>query len=317
MPEEGASPTERALTAILELLDHGALLFQGDGLVCVRASAHAATVLGLPREAILGRQRAEIVAAIAAGDEASARALVGLAGVGSAETRCEAVTLQAQPPRFVEWRTAPAGDGASPGRVDLLVDRTTERALREELARALAKMAETALVDEVTGLANRRHFEAEIDREHRRSQRAWAPYAIARIDVDGMGKLNEELGREAGDKLLRRVGEELKVARREYDLVARWENDELVVLLPGIDVPAVKGVLARSLGAMRDAARHLAGREVTFCTGVALWIPPSIETAGDIFTRAGTALTAAQLMGAGSFEIDASLADWKDDTGAG
>jgi diguanylate cyclase (GGDEF)-like protein len=316
MSEEGASPTERALTAVLDLVDHGALLFQGNGLVCVRASARAVELLGLPRDAILGRPRAQLVAVIAAGDEASARALQGLASVGPSETRREAITLRTEPPRFVEWATAPAGDAASPGRVDVLLDRTTERALREELARLQTKMAETALVDEVTGLANRRHFESEIDREHRRSQRAWASYAIARIDVDGMGKLNEELGRDVGDKLLRRVGEELKVARREYDLVARWEDDELVVLLPGIDVPAVKGVLARSLGAMRDAARSLAGREVTFCAGVALWIPPSLETAGDIVTRAGTALTAAKLMGSSNLEIDASLAEWNDDTGS-
>ncbi len=316
MSEEGASPTERALTAVLDLADNGALLFQGGGLVCVRASARAAELIGLPRDAILGRPRAELVAAIAAGDDASARALGELAQVGSAETRREVVTLRAEPPRFVEWATAPAGDGATPGRVDVLIDRTAERALREEVARLLSKMAETALVDEVTGLANRRHFEAEIDREHRRSQRAWASYAIARVDVDGMGKLNDELGRDVADKLLRRVGEELKVARREYDLVARWEDDELVVLLPGIDVPAVKGVLARSLGAMRDAAQALAGREVTFCTGVALWIPPSTETAVDILTRAGTALTAAKLMGPGHLEIDASLAEWNDDTNA-
>lgn len=314
MSDQGASPTERALAALLELLDHGALLFQGDDLVCTRATSHAATLLGVAPGAILGRRRADLLAATVTGDEASARALQALSAVGPGEKRREAVTLQSTPPRFVDWATAPAGQGA---RVDVLVDRTTERALREELARVQAKMAETALVDEVTGLSNRRHFEAEMDREHRRSQRAWASYAIARIDVDGMGKLTEELGRDGADTLLRRVGEELKAARREYDLVARWDDDELIVLLPGIDVHAVSGVLSRSLGQMRDAGREVAGRDVTFCTGVALWIPPSIENAGDIVTRAGTALQAAKLMGAGSMEVDATLVEWRDDTGAG
>src|SRR5439155_25636056 len=94
---------------------------------------------------------------------------------------------------------------------------------------------------------------------------------------------------------------------------ARWEDDELILLLPGIDVRAVKAVLKRSLGAMRDAARAVTGREVTFCAGVALWIPPSVETAADIVSRAGTALAAAKLMGRGSMEIDASTVEWKDE----
>lgn len=311
MSDQGASPTERALAAILELLDHGALLFQGDDLVCVRVTSHTAALLGLPRDAIVGRRRSELLAAIVTGDEASARALSALSNVGLSEKRREAVTLQSKPPRFVDWATAPAGDG----RVDLLVDRTTERTLREDLARLQEKLAESALTDEVTGLSNRRHFEAEMDREHRRSQRAWASYAIARVDVDGMDRLLLELGRERADTLLRRVGEELRAGRREYDLVARWDEDEMIVLLPGIDAQAVGGVLARSLGQMRDAANAIAGRDVTFCTGVALWIPPSVENAGDVVTRAGTALQAAKLMGPGTMEVDATLVEWRDDAG--
>ncbi|MFO0591095.1 MAG: GGDEF domain-containing protein [Polyangiaceae bacterium] len=311
MSDEGASPTERALAAILELLDHGTLLFQGDDLVCTRITSHTAALMGLPKDAIVGRRRSELLGAIVTGDDASARAVAALANVGPAEKRREAVTLQSTPPRFVDWATAPAGDG----RVDLLVDRTTERALRADLAQLQAKMAETALVDEVTGLSNRRHFEAEMDREHRRSQRAWASYAIARVDVDGMDRLVEELGRAQADTLLRRVGEELRAGRREYDLVARWDDDELIVLLPGIDAQAVGSVLARSLGQMRDAARTVAGRDVTFCSGVALWIPPSIENAGDVVTRAGTALQAAKLMGPGTMEVDATLVEWRDDAG--
>lgn len=313
MSVEGGSPAERALWALFELLEQGALLFEGEGLTCVRASPRAAELLGVARDALTGKPRDALLSAIAPVDEAAGQALAALRAVGSGETRRESLTLGAPPSRMLEWVTAPAGDG----RVDLLIDRTAERALREEIARLQAKIEDTTLADDLTGLANRRHFEAESDREHRRSQRAWASYAVARIDIDGMGKLNAELGRDAGDKLLRRIGEELRAARREYDLVARWENDELIVLLPGIDASSVKAVLARSLGAMRDAAQAIAGREVTFCAGVALWIPPSVEGAADIVSRAGTALEAAKLSGPSSVEIDDSVVDWRNDTGAG
>lgn len=313
MSEEGGSPAERALSALLERLGQGALHFEGERLTCVTASPRAAELLGVPRETLLAKPRADVLAAIGATDDLTMRALESLRAVGPAETRKETVTIGAPSGCELEWITAPAGSG----RMDLLIDRTNERALRQEIARLQARIAETTLVDDLTGLSNRRHFEAETDREHRRSQRAWASYAIARIDVDGMAKINADLGRDTGDKLLRRIGEELRAARREYDLVARWEGDELIVLLPGIDASAVKAVLARSLGAMRDAGQAITGREVTFCAGVALWIPPSVEAASDIVSRSGTALEAAKLSGAGTVEIDDSMVDWRDDTGAG
>jgi diguanylate cyclase (GGDEF)-like protein len=214
----------------------------------------------------------------------------------------------------VSWVSAPVRwSGHEVGRVDVLTDRSGERQLSDALERARARVAEISLTDDVTGLANRKHFESEIDREHRRSQRAWTSYAVARIDVDGMAALNEALGKTDGDRLLRRLSQELKAARREYDLVARWENDELVVLLPGVDGQSVKGVLSRSIAAMREVAVELTKREVTFCVGVALWTPPSVETANDIVERAGTALQAAQLMGPSTVEIDERRVEWKDD----
>lgn len=313
MSEEGGSPAERALSALLERLGQGALHFEGERLTCVTASPRAAELLGVPRETLLAKPRTDILAAIGAADDLTTRALESLRAVGPGESRRETVTIGTPSDRELEWITAPAESG----RIDLLIDRTTERALRQEIARLQARIAETTLIDELTGLSNRRHFEAETDREHRRSQRAWASYAIARIDVDGMAKINTDLGRDTGDKLLRRIGEELRAARREYDLVARWEGDELIVLLPGIDASAVRAVLARSLGAMRDAGQAITGREVTFCAGVALWIPPSVEAASDIVSRSGTALEAAKLSGAGTVEIDDSMVDWRDDTGAG
>lgn len=325
MSEEGGTFAERALAEMLDLLDEGALVFEGDTLACVSASARATQLLGLTREALVGRVRDEILAGIAAGDDESARALGAIRDAQGEQTARETIVIQGDPrpdgaarlPRAVVWATKPIVAFGHPiGRIDVLADRTAERSLRVELAEARARMSEMSLADEVTGLSNRKHFQSEIDREHRRSQRAWSSYAVARIDIDSMSRLNSELGRSEGDALLRRVGEALKAPRREYDLVARWEEDELIVLLPGIEKHAVKAVLGRSLASMREAARALAGREVTFCVGVALWVPPSVEMADDIVTRAGTALMAAKIMGPGTVEIDASAAPWKDDPAA-
>lgn len=306
---EGSPPfAESALAALLGALDEGALVFEGERLTCRFVSRRAAEILGAAD--LAGRTRDDILAALPCGDDASARAVAALRVTSPDEIRRETLAIRSEPPRLVEWSSSPVAAG---GRVDLLVDRTVEALLREELERAYARMAETSIIDELTGLINRKHLENEIDREHRRSQRGYAPYAIARIDVDGMGKINDELGRDAGDRLLRRVGEVLRKARREYDLVARWDADELAVLLPGIDDRSIKVVLGRSLAAMRDAAREVCGREVTFCAGVAVWIPPSIEVADEVLARAATALRVAKRIGQGHLEIDARQVEWKDD----
>jgi diguanylate cyclase (GGDEF)-like protein len=316
MSEDGATFAEGALEAMLELIDEGALLFEANGNVCVAASRRAASILGMSEEAILGRPRDEVLTGLSAADEVTVRAIAELRDASEEDSLERTVTLRMSSGRTFDWASTPVFVGeALAGRLDVLTERTTEQQLREALAEARAKLAETALLDELTGLVNRRYFAQQIDREHRRAQRAWTSYAIARIDVDGMKTLNDELGTEEGDRLLRRLGEELKAPRREYDLVGRWENDELVMLLPGIDEQAVKAVVGRSIAAMRDAARALTGREVTFCTGIALWVPPSMVSAEDIVTRAGTALEAAKLMGPGSMEVDATPGnwDWKDD----
>jgi diguanylate cyclase (GGDEF)-like protein len=314
MADGNATLAGRALAVMIEILDDGALVFEGDRLLCRTVSRRAAEILGVPAESLTGRERAAVLAAIPAGDDATSRALAALLAVTADEVRRETLAIKSDPPRLVEWSTAPIEiEGRVAGRVELVTDRTVEALLREELERAYVKMAEASVVDELTGLANRRHFESELDREHRRSQRGYAPYAVARIDVDGMGTLNADIGRDAGDRLLRRTGEVLKAARREYDLVARWDSDELIVLLPGIDERAVKSVLGRSLSAMRDAAREVAGREVTFCVGVAVWIPPSIEHADEVMVRSVTALRVAKAMGRGHVEVDARLVEWRDD----
>ncbi|MEZ4308689.1 MAG: diguanylate cyclase [Polyangiaceae bacterium] len=210
MSDGQPSFADRALAAMLELLHEGALLFEGDALTCRFASARAADILGVPAGSLTGRTRDDLLASVTPADEATARALAALRASQPGERRRETVALQGRPrprPR-VEHRPARPGRPFR-GRIDILADRTVEALLRVELDRAYARMAQTSILDDLTGLSNRKHFESEVDREHRRSQRSWASYAVARIDVDGMAQLNADIGEEAGDTLLRRTGEVL------------------------------------------------------------------------------------------------------------
>jgi diguanylate cyclase (GGDEF)-like protein len=200
------------------------------------------------------------------------------------------------------------------GRLDILRDVTSERGATRSNEAMAKKLEEVSTVDAVTGLPNRRRFEQESDREHRRAQRAWDLYAIARFDVDGMGALNGAHGAAVGDELLKRVGEVLRGSRREYDLVARWENDEFIVLLPGADRAALRTVVKRIVRSVRDSTFPVAGGvRVTVCAGAALWVPPSGESAPDIIRRAGAALAIARSHAPCSLKIDAGFGEWKDE----
>lgn len=314
MPVSLGWTAERALAALLDALDEGALVFD-ERQTCKAAGRRVAELIGVDARSLLGMHRSELVESIAA-IAASADTVRALhdEGLGGGSTVADPIEIVGDHPRTLVWTSVPIEDRAgSVGRIDILRDVTRERRAEQDSAEMARRLSLASTVDELTGLMNRRRFEEECQREHRRSQRGWAPYAVARIDVDGMGHINAAHGRDKGDELLFRVAEELKVTRREYDLVARFDDDELVILLPGCDAHTVKKVLRRALAAAAAKGRAILGAAMTLSTGVAVWTPPSGELPTDLVERAGVALAAARAKAPGSLKIDAETAEWKDD----
>lgn len=114
------------------------------------------------------------------------------------------------------------------------------------LARLLQVMAERAATDPLTGLLNRRAFDAQLQREAARSQRQGGVYALLLIDLDHFKRLNDELGHAAGDEALREAAARLRSGLREMDSLARYGGEEFVALLPGCS-PAQALALAERL----------------------------------------------------------------------
>ena len=108
-------------------------------------------------------------------------------------------------------------------------------------ARLIERLAMTARTDPLTGLANRRAFEQELD-EHLHAIPSQT-FAVIMLDADDLKRVNDA----AGDDVLKRVASILIDRLREGDMVSRWGGDEFVLLLPGMDqVGAVS--LARRIG---------------------------------------------------------------------
>jgi len=133
-------------------------------------------------------------------------------------------------------------DGRVVGRVWSFRDRTAERRLELDLRRM-------AYHDELTGLANRALF-MERGHELALAARSGAPLAVAVLDLDNLKVVNDRLGHQSGDEILRVTASRLCSAARVGDLVARLGGDEFGVLMPDAPPATAAAVLQRMSDAM-------------------------------------------------------------------
>ncbi len=132
-------------------------------------------------------------------------------------------------------------------------EKRAEHRRRIELERSNQVLRERVLLDPLTGVRNRRGFDADFELALRERQRAPGPLALAIVDVDWFKLVNDEFGHLRGDDYLRRIAEALGTCcRRPRDVVARLGGDEFVCLLPRTDEP---GARALALELRRSVAR--------------------------------------------------------------
>jgi diguanylate cyclase (GGDEF)-like protein/PAS domain S-box-containing protein len=114
-----------------------------------------------------------------------------------------------------------------------------------------------ALVDELTGLGNRRGFMLFAEQERIRARRDKRVPVIVFADIDGLKAINDAFGHAAGDSAIRLVAQALKSILRESDIVARWGGDEFVALIGEGGEKAAEQIsqrLAGAIAALRPAA---------------------------------------------------------------
>jgi diguanylate cyclase (GGDEF)-like protein len=117
-----------------------------------------------------------------------------------------------------------------------------------ELQQANRLLMDIANRDVLTGLANRRRLELELERYISLSKRTGVPLAVVMIDLDKFKQYNDAAGHLAGDALLQAVASTLRARARATDLVVRWGGDEFCILVPGT---GPEGALAAAEGFVR------------------------------------------------------------------
>jgi len=181
-------------------------------------------------------------------------------------------------------------------------------ATQEELREANAMLNELSVRDGLTGLYNRRHFDASLDTELRRAARNLRPISLLMIDVDCFKALNDGYGHQRGDDCLREVARVLEeIPQRGYDVVARYGGEEFVLLLPDADSYAAR-VVAESI---RQAVYALkienhgstVANVVTVSIGVCCDNPHFYDDSGRFVREADAALYAAKRLGRNRVEV--------------
>ena len=153
----------------------------------------------------------------------------------------------------------------------------------------------TANTDALTGLANRRAFDADLVRCIAESQRHQRPLSLMLVDVDHFKRINDSHGHRAGDLVLSNLGGVLSESVREVDYAARFGGEEFAVLLPSTLLEEAEPVMRRLL-------HNVAGMTVCF-EGLCLRVTVSIglaacnSDADELVQRADAALYAAKNSG--------------------
>jgi diguanylate cyclase (GGDEF)-like protein len=135
------------------------------------------------------------------------------------------------------------------------------------------EVADLALLDDLTGVGNRRHLLQRLTEECARSERSGAPFALLVIDLDGFKAINDTHGHAAGDACLQHFTLMTQTRLRPGDMLARTGGDEFCVVLPASTLREGAMIARRILDVCRDDAKACVGADIPVgvSIGVAQW----------------------------------------------
>jgi two-component system cell cycle response regulator len=208
--------------------------------------------------------------------------------------RIVAVRMAADPQVWLVIQHGGRGGRRAERRIlSTLTQAVATTALAYSRAQLLFQARRAASTDGLTGVANRRTFDAELQALAATWQSRHQPYALVLVDVDHFKAVNDQLGHQAGDEVLRMVARILDGAARPGDVTARYGGEEFAILLPGAGTGAAAEVAERARIALRAVSAPV---RITASFGVA-GVPEDIGEPAALVEAADNALLHAKRSG--------------------
>jgi diguanylate cyclase (GGDEF)-like protein len=168
----------------------------------------------------------------------------------------------------------------------------------------MQRLEREASHDPLTGLRNRRSFEAELRREMARSRRSGTTGAMLMIDLDNFKRINDTHGHPAGDRLLKEVAGLLSNRVRETDVLARLGGDEFAISLPDTGVAEAQVVAESVVDSVRGRSwEKIEDEVITASVGIAMFGDDPRLSYESIASEADTAMYAAKDSGGNGFRV--------------
>jgi diguanylate cyclase (GGDEF)-like protein len=170
-------------------------------------------------------------------------------------------------------------------------------------ARVQLRLKQTATVDDLTGLPNRRAFEEEMRRIAPRVRRDGISFGLAVMDIDHFKRINDTYGHAAGDAMLRHFAVAVRKVLRDTDFFARTGGEEFVLVVTDTSVAALRQAAERIRHALEEAPLALPSGTVsaTISAGVAVSLAEEVDYQ-PVYSRADMALYRAKANGRNCIE---------------
>lgn len=147
-----------------------------------------------------------------------------------------------------------------------------------------------ALEDALTGLPNRQAYNERIHHEQGRWQRYKHPLTLAICDIDFFKRVNDNYGHQAGDRVLRVIGQAISKRLREVDFMARYGGEEFVLIMPETPADAALGILDKIRVVLAETPFHFKEQPVQITLSIGISAFGGGDTAESVFERADKAL---------------------------
>ena len=199
---------------------------------------------------------------------------------------------------------------------DISINDQDLRVLTETIALSLVnlrlqeKLRNQSIRDPLTGMFNRRYLEEWLELECSRAERSEQPISVLMLDVDHFKRFNDTFGHDAGDVVLKNVGDLLKRSVRQGDVACRYGGEEFLLVLPGTAVSEAVDVAERArtnIQKLEIVYRNQSLGRVTASLGVALY-PTAGRTPAELIAAADQMLYSAKNAGRNRIEVFAENA---------